>query len=80
MKWLEEGFFYIIITFTDDYFRYDYVHLMKYKYESFEKFKKFKVKVEKQIGKHVKALRLNCGGKYMSVEFTKFLRENNIVS
>jgi hypothetical protein len=28
------------ITFTNDYSRYNYVHLIKHKYESFERFKK----------------------------------------
>jgi hypothetical protein len=34
------------ITFTDDYSRYGYVYLMRYKSESFEKFKEFKTEVE----------------------------------
>ncbi|XP_071933635.1 uncharacterized protein [Coffea arabica] len=42
------GGFSYFITFTDDHSRYDYVYLMKYKSESFEKFKKFRNEVEKQ--------------------------------
>jgi hypothetical protein len=37
---------YYFITFTDDYSRYDYVYLMRYKSESLEKFKEFKTEVE----------------------------------
>lgn len=30
------------VTFTDDLNRYDYIFLLKYKFEGFDKFKKFK--------------------------------------
>jgi hypothetical protein len=35
------------ITFTNNYSRYCYVYLMKYKSESFERFKEFRNEVEK---------------------------------
>jgi hypothetical protein len=35
------------ITFTNHYSRYGYVYLMKYKSESFERFKEFRSEVEK---------------------------------
>jgi flavin-dependent dehydrogenase len=35
------------ITFTNNYSRYGYVYLMKYKSESFERFKEFRNEVEK---------------------------------
>ena len=34
------------ITFTDDFSRYGYVYLMKYKFETFEKFREYKNEVE----------------------------------
>ena len=34
------------ITFTDDFFRYGHVYLMKYKSKTFEKFRKSKNEVE----------------------------------
>ena len=37
------------ITFIDDYSRYDYVYLMKKKYEALDKFKEFKVESKKQL-------------------------------
>ena len=40
------GYTYFII-FTNDLSRYGYVYLMKHKFEAFEKFKKFRHKVEK---------------------------------
>ena len=50
------GNYYYFITLTDDYSRYGYVYLMRYKSEAFEKFKEFKCKVEKQTGLSVKTL------------------------
>ena len=53
---------------------------MKYKSESFEKFKEFKNEVEKQTGKSIKILRSDRGGEYLSTEFRDFLKENGIIS
>ena len=39
------GGFSYFVTFTDDFSRYDYVYLMKYKSKTFEKFKEFKNEV-----------------------------------
>ena len=40
------GYIYFII-FIDDLSQYEYVYLMKHKYEAFKKFKKFRIEVEK---------------------------------
>ena len=40
-----DGYSYFI-TFTNDFSRYGYVYLMKFKSEAFEKFKEYKNKVE----------------------------------
>ena len=50
------GGYQYFITFTGDYSRYGYLYLMKYKDESFEKFKTFKNEVQNQPGKSIKAL------------------------
>ena len=42
----KSGSFYFI-TFTDDFSRFGWVYLMRYKSEAFEKFKEFKNEVEK---------------------------------
>ncbi|WP_036673399.1 DDE-type integrase/transposase/recombinase, partial [Pediococcus pentosaceus] len=68
------------ITFTDDYSRYGYLYLMKYKSESFDKFKEFKTEVENQLGKSIKALRSDRGGEYLSAEFLDYLKQNGILS
>ena len=68
------------ITFTDDYLRYGYVYLMKNKSEALNKFKEFKAESEKQLRRHIKSLRSNQGGEYMSIEFVSFLKEHGILS
>ncbi|KAK8704850.1 hypothetical protein V6N13_048462 [Hibiscus sabdariffa] len=42
------GGFQYFITFTDDFSRYEYIYLMRHKYEALEKFKEFKNEVENQ--------------------------------
>ena len=46
------------VTFTNDFSRYGYVYLMRYKYETFEKFKEFKNEVQNQLRKSIKAILL----------------------
>ena len=46
--------------------------------EVFEKFRNFKALVENQSGLHIKVLRTNRGGEYISKEFLRFCRENGI--
>ena len=60
-KWI-----YIFHYITNDHYRYDYVYLMKYNSESFKRFKEFKNKVEKKIGKSIMILQSNLGGEYFS--------------
>ena len=66
MSTTSRGGFSYYITFTDDHSRFGYVYLMKYKSESFERFKEFKNEVEKQTGKQIKTLRSDRGGEYLS--------------
>ena len=68
------------ITFNDDYSRFGYVYLMKWKSEAFEKFKEFKAEVENQLGKSIKAIRSDHGGEYLLGDFKDYLIENGIVS
>ncbi|WRX12109.1 Integrase [Theobroma cacao] len=74
-----EGYEYFI-TFIDDYSRHGFVYLMHRKSESFEKCKEFKAEVEKQLGKPLKQLRSDQGGKYLSDEFKQYLTDNGIIS
>ena len=56
-----DGYSYFI-TFIDNFSRYEYVYLMKYKSEAFEKFKEYKNEMENQNGKSIKTLQSNQGG------------------
>ena len=60
-------------TFIDDHSRYGYVYLMQHKSEAFKKFKEFRAKVEKQLDTHIKAIRSDRGGEYLSNEFIDHL-------
>ena len=68
------------IIFTDDYSRYGYVYLMRWKSEAFEKFKEFGVEVENQLGKRIKVIRSDYGGEYLLRDFKDYLTQNEIVS
>ena len=73
-----KGRHFYFITFTDDRSRYGYIYLMRYKLESFKKFKEFKNEVENQLDKKIMKLRLDRGNKYHSQEFIDF--EYKIIS
>ena len=75
-----KGGYEYFITFIDDYSRYGYVYLMKWKSETFEKFKEFKAEVENQLGKHIKVIRSDRGGEYLLRNFKDYLIQNEIVS
>jgi hypothetical protein len=68
------------ITFTDDRTHFDYVYLMRHKSDSFDKFKEFKVNVERQTGKLIKRLQSDRGGEYLLDKFKDYLVYQGIVS
>jgi transposase InsO family protein len=77
------------ITFTDDYSRYGYIYPIKERSEALDKFKIFKTEVENQHNLKIKIVRSGRGREYynrhtsygqVSVPFTKFLQENDIVA
>ena len=65
----KRGGFEYYVTFINDYSRYGYVYLMHRKSETFDKFKKFHVEVEKQLGVPIKSLQFDQGGEYFLDEF-----------
>jgi hypothetical protein len=79
MSTTARGGFQYFITFIDDFSRYGYVYLIKHKSKTFEKFKEFQNEVENQRGKKIKALRSDCGGEYLSHEFSNHLKSCGIV-
>ncbi|KAL0293712.1 UNVERIFIED_CONTAM: Retrovirus-related Pol polyprotein from transposon TNT 1-94 [Sesamum radiatum] len=73
------GYLYFII-FANDHSWYGYVYLMGYKSEAFGRFKEYRLEVENQTGRKIKALRLDGGKEYLSGEFIEYLKENGILS
>ncbi|KAL0349926.1 UNVERIFIED_CONTAM: hypothetical protein Sradi_4141800 [Sesamum radiatum] len=45
---LARGGYSYFITFTNDQSRYDYIYLMRYKFEAFGRFKEYRLEVENQ--------------------------------
>ncbi|KAL0394503.1 UNVERIFIED_CONTAM: hypothetical protein Slati_4416500 [Sesamum latifolium] len=68
------GGFSYFITFTDDHSRYGYVYLMRYKFEAFRRFKEYRLEVENQTNRKIKALRSDRGGEYLSGEFIDYFK------
>ncbi|KAL0440241.1 UNVERIFIED_CONTAM: hypothetical protein Slati_2507100 [Sesamum latifolium] len=54
--------------------------LMRYKSEAFGRFKEYRLEVENQTNRKIKALRSDRGGEYLSGEFIDYLKENRILS
>ena len=73
------GYEYFII-FTNDYSKFGYVYLIKWNSEAFEKFKEFRAKVENQLGKCIKAIQSDRGGKYLLGDFKDYITKNGIIS
>eukprot|EP00253_Pinus_taeda_P024602 PITA_24602 len=66
------------LAFIDDFTRKTWVYFLKNKSEVFEKFRNLKALVESQRRLHIKVLRTDRGGEYISKEFLRFCRENGI--
>ena len=67
------------ITFRNDCSNYCYVYLIHNKDEAFEKFKTYKVVVENQLERKIKALRSDRGGEYESNEFSDYCALHGII-
>lgn len=55
--------------FTDDYSRYGHIYLIRHKFEAIEKFKEYKLEVEKQLNRSIKGLNNDRGGEYEAIKF-----------
>ena len=64
------------VTFTYNYSRYGYIYLLKYKSEAVEKFKKFQLEVENQLGRSIESLNNDRCGEYKA--FDQFRKEMRI--
>ena len=66
------------MIFVDDFSRKCWIYFMQKKDQVFSKFLEFKELVEKDTWKHVKALRSDNGGEYISNEFKNFCSKEGI--
>ena len=69
---------FFLILFVDDYSKMMTIMYLREKSEAFEKFKWYLARVEKEIGKILKYLRLDRGGEFISNEFNNFCIERGI--
>ena len=77
------------LTFIDDFSHYGYLYLIKEKSYALDKFKVFKLEVEKQLGKVIKIVRSDRGGEYYGRHgdvgqhmgpFAKYLQDCGIIA
>ena len=66
------------VIFVDDFSRKCWIYFMQKKDQKFSKFCELKALVEKDTWKHVKALRSDNGGEYISNEFNNFYNKEGI--
>ena len=74
------GRYHYFLIFTDDLSRYEYIYLVKHKYETFEKFKEFQSEVENHRNKNISFYDMIAEVKYLSYEFGLQLKQCEIVS
>ena len=77
------------ITFINNYSHYGYLYLIHEKSQSLDVFKFYKVEVENQLGKKIKAIKYDCGGEYYGRydglgeqrlgPFARYLQEYDVV-
>ena len=67
------------LSIIDDYSRKVWIYLLKNKSDAFTNFKQWKLLVENQTNKKVKALRTDNGLEFCNLEFDNFCKENGIM-
>ena len=77
------------LTFIDDFSHYGYLYLIKEKSDALDKFKVFKIEVEKKLGKFIKIVRYDRSGEYYGRHgdvgqhmgpFAKYLQDCGIIT
>jgi hypothetical protein len=68
------------VTFIDDFSRFTWIYFLRSKADVFSTFQAFVVFVENQFSAHIKILRSDSGGEYVSKEFQEYLKNKGILS
>jgi transposase InsO family protein len=63
---------------VDDYNGKMWLYLLKFKYEVFNEFQKFKALLEKKLGCHITTLKFDNGSEFCSKEFNNFCTKDGI--
>jgi transposase InsO family protein len=66
------------VIFIDDYSRKCWIYFLKYKSDTFDKFKEYKSFIEKNTGKHIKILRMENGEEFKSLQFEDSYKSSGI--
>lgn len=66
------------LTFLDEASHYVWIYFLKRKSDVLEKFKEWKVMIEKKTGRKLKTLRTDNGGEYTSADFETYLRQEGV--
>lgn len=67
-----------ILTFVDDLSRYSVVYLLQEKSEIFGKVKEYNEMVKRKFSRHVKVIRSDRGGEFISVKDVQWLKLNGV--
>lgn len=67
-----------VLTFIDDKTRMTFVSFLKTKDEVFHKFVQFKVYIEKQTGKSIKAIRSDRGKEYVNQQMIEYFHKHGL--
>jgi hypothetical protein len=68
-----------VLTFTDDYSKFDWVFFFKKKSDVFLQFKQFRAKIELQFEKPIKALCSGKGGENIFIDFMNSCKDHGII-
>ena len=77
MSFINDFIYYVI--FVDDYSKFTWLYLFKFKSDVFEVFKHFEATVENQLDIRIKVLRTDRGGEFTSNSFKHFCLSNGLV-
>lgn len=67
-----------MLVLIGDFSRKTWIYFLTEKGETFDMFKRFKSRVEKEVGKYICCLRTDRGGEFTSNSFNQFCEEHEI--